>query len=86
MNERRDLAMTVETDSGYEAIVPKGGLPRLDGTLDIRFTYRDRTATVNCAADVTAGDAEALVKARAEAMDEDADWDDFANDIAGENF
>lgn len=83
--ERRDLAMTVQTDSGHEAVVPKGGLPRLDGSLDVRFVYRELPGSIRCAQDATAEDVEALVKARAEAMDERADWDDFAADLVGED-
>jgi hypothetical protein len=43
MEERRDLqGLTVKTQAGFEAVAPKGGLPRGDGrNLDVWVRYRE---------------------------------------------
>jgi hypothetical protein len=43
VDERRDLqGLTVKTPAGFEAVAPKGGLPRGDGrNLDVWVRYRE---------------------------------------------
>jgi hypothetical protein len=48
MNERRDLqGLAVKTQAGFEAVAPKGGLPRGDGrNLDVPVLYRGHPMVV----------------------------------------
>ncbi|MCX7597311.1 MAG: hypothetical protein N2512_00360, partial [Armatimonadetes bacterium] len=53
--ERRDLrGLVVASGSGHEAVVTKGGLMRLDGTLEVRFLYRSGIHSVMVAPDAPA--------------------------------
>lgn len=85
MNERRDLqGLTVQSASAHEAVCPKGGLPRLDGTLEVPFVYRDRRYSVITAYDADAAAVSSAILARTAAVDPVLDWSEFADSLAGE--
>jgi len=69
VKERRDLqGLQVESDSGHVAVVPKGGLPLLDGS-NMRVPFRYRGGYYQVIVPVEA-DAQAIETAIAERLPE----------------
>jgi hypothetical protein len=72
MDERRDLqGLTVKTPAGFEAVAPKGGLPRGDGrNLDVYVRYREYPMfAVVVPQEATSEEVEAAMLLRCEALD-----------------
>jgi hypothetical protein len=72
MDERRDLqGLTVKTQAGFEAVAPKGGLPRGDGrNLEVWVRYREYPMfAVVVPQEATSEEVEAAMLLRCEALE-----------------
>ncbi|MCX7598979.1 MAG: hypothetical protein N2512_08960, partial [Armatimonadetes bacterium] len=58
---------------GHEAVVTKGGLMRLDGTLEVRFLYRSGIHSVMVAPDAPADAVRQAIADRLSTLDEALD-------------
>lgn len=72
--ERRDLqGLGIVSPGGHEAVVSKGGLLLLDGTLEVRFSYRGAVHSVIVPADAPAEAVKQAIAARLPALDDALD-------------
>lgn len=76
--ERRDLqGLRIVSPNGHEAVVGKGGLLLLDGTLEVRFSYRGAAHSVIVPADASPDTVKQAIAARLPALDDAIDLADL---------